>query len=211
MLRTPGSLPSWASCPWVCSGTFVPKEWLEGAMGVGAASWDCRGAPVEGCRPGEKDPKKTMNLNQAEMLLLLSQGFVPGLTHVGVVETSRHEAPLCPVPPRTRGVTTIAPGGEAPAPAPASPFWDRQGDGASLGGFKGRFGHIKPLLSVFFSSPGSAWRHQGLSRALMAPNPKVPPYHVPDQLLLPGATGLGDSTPQPVLSNWESHRQKACA
>lgn len=28
---------------------------------------------------------------------------------MGVVEAPRHEAPLCPVPPRTRGVTTIAP------------------------------------------------------------------------------------------------------
>lgn len=40
----------------------------------------------------------------------------------------------------------------------------------------------------------------------MAPNPKVPSYQVPDQLLLPGATELGDSTPYPVLNNWESCR-----
>lgn len=41
---------------------------------------------------------------------MLSQGHLPGLTHMGIVETPRHEPPLCPVPPRAGGVTTVAPG-----------------------------------------------------------------------------------------------------
>lgn len=141
----------------------------------------------QGHTPGEKNPKKGA-LTKQKCSSLLSQGHLPGLTHVGIVETPGDEAPLCPEPPCTRGVTTIAPGGRGSSCSPAIPSGDRQGDGASLAWLKGSFGHIKPFfLSLFLSLQGFALRHQ----CFRHPNPEVPPCQVPDQLLLPGATGLG--------------------
>lgn len=54
-----------------------------------------------------KDPEGCEPVTKQRCSSLLSQ---PQLTHMGIVETPRHEASLCPVPPGTGGVTTIAPG-----------------------------------------------------------------------------------------------------
>lgn len=49
---------------------------------------------------------------------------------MGIVETPGHEAPLCPVPPRAGGVTTVAPGERgssfSSSPLRAIPFWGKQ-------------------------------------------------------------------------------------
>lgn len=92
-----------------------------------------------------------------------SQGYEPGLTHVGVVEAPRHEAPLCPVPPRTRGVTTIAP-------------VER---GRSLSSSHAEEAEVDPLKPQGKKEP----------RAATSPNPNAvgPPRKVPAQLLPPNS------------------------
>ena len=77
---------------------------------------------------------------------LLPQGYLPGLTHMGIVETPGHEAPLCPVPPRTGGVTTVAPaerGSSSSSCSEPSSFGEDGGNGASLGWLKGSFQHTE--------------------------------------------------------------------
>lgn len=61
---------------------------------------------------------------------------------MGIVETPRHEAPLCPVPPRAGGVTTIAPAERGSSSSSsllrAIPFWGRQGKWSQLGMAEGK-------------------------------------------------------------------------
>lgn len=145
----------WASCLWVLLRAPCPKGVTRRSHGGRTA-----GLP-QGHTPGEKNPKKGA-LTKQKCSSLLSQGHLPGLTHVGIVETPGDEAPLCPEPPCTRGVTTIAPGGRGSSCSPAIPSGDRQGDGASLAWLKESFGHIKPFFfSLFLSLQGFAFRHQG--------------------------------------------------
>ena len=92
---------------------------------------------------------------------------------MGVVEAPGHEAPLCPVPPRTGGVTTIAP-------------VER---GRSSSSSQAKEAEVDPL------------KPQGKKelRAVMSPNPKVvgPPHQVPGQLLPPEP--LSSETKLPAL------------
>lgn len=160
------------------------------------------GAATQGCRPEEKQLEGHEPVTEQRCSSLLSQGHLPGLTHMGIVETPRHEPPLCPVPPGAGGVTTIAPG-------------ERDSSSSTLNLFKSvpAFPRISRPRDTKASGQEGAKKEL---RAPMPPNPKavMPPYQVPGQPLLPGAaeaTHLGDPTPHPALDNCKSHRQKACA
>lgn len=84
-----------------------------------------------------KDPEGHEEVTEQRCSSLLSQGYPPGLTHVRIVETPRHEAPLCPVPPCAGGVTTIAPGERGSSSSSsllrAIPVSGRQGKWSQLG------------------------------------------------------------------------------
>lgn len=101
---------------------------------------------------------------------------------MGVVEAPRHEAPLCPVPPRTRGVTTIAPA-------------ERGRNLSSSHAEEAEVDTLKP---------------QGKKelRAAMSPNPNAvgPPRKVPAHFCPPIATQLRNQTLSPAPKDCKSHR-----
>lgn len=121
----------WDSCLWVLLRAPCPKGVTRRSHGGRTA-----GLP-QGHTPGEKNPKKGA-LTKQKCSSLLSQGHLPGLTHVGIVETPRDEAPLCPEPPCTRGVTTIAPGGRGSSCSPSHPIWGQAGGWSQPGMAEGK-------------------------------------------------------------------------